>query len=180
MAKYIIDPTHSDISFKVKHMMITSVNGNFNNYEATITSEKEDFSDAIFDCEIDVTSLYTGIGERDRHLISEEFFNCEEYPKIKFNSTSVNTLNNEQRFEYNINGALQIKNESRNIKLAGAYDGVTIDKCGQEKYCFKLKGNVQRLRWFLDFVSKNSRNMLIDNNVELLLDMQFFKLEEQI
>ena len=178
MAKYIIDPTHSDISFKVKNMMISSVKGAFNNYEASLKAEQEDFSDAIFNCEIDVTSLYTGIEDRDRHLISEEFFDCQQYPKIKFSSTSISTFSSEQHFEYAIDGDLQIKDDTRSIKLTGSYDGVTLDKCGQEKYCFKLKGNIKRLRWFLDFMSKNSRNMLIDNDVELLLDMQFFKLEE--
>ena len=108
MAKYIIDPTHSDISFKVKHMMISSVRGNFNNYEATLTSEKEDFSDAIFSCNIDVNSLYTGIEDRDAHLKSAEFFNCERYPKLTFDSISVNTFNGEHHFEFTVNGDLKM------------------------------------------------------------------------
>ena len=178
MAKYIIDQMHSDISFKVKHMMISSVEGTFNNYEASLKADEEDFSDAKFECVIDVNSLYTGIEDRDAHLKSEEFFNCERYPEIEFNSSLISTFSNEQRFEYSIDGNLKIKDDVRNIKLIGSYGGVTIDECGQEKYCFKFKGAVQRLRWFLDFMSKNSRNMLIDNNVELILDLQFFKLEE--
>ena len=178
MTKYVIDQTHSDISFRVKHMMISSVRGNFNNYEATLTSEKKDFSDAVFECDIDVNSLYTGIEDRDLHLKSEEFFNCDNYPKISFNSISVSTLSNEQRFEYTLSGNLKIKDDVRSIQLIGTYDGVIIDECGQEKYCFKLKGKIQRLRWFLDFMSKNSRNMLIDNDVELFLNLQFLKVEE--
>ena len=178
MTKYIIDPTHSDISFRVKHMMISSVKGNFNNYEASLEAEKEDFSDAIFKCGIDVNSLYTGIEDRDLHLKSEEFFNCEKYPTIEFNSSSINTFSSEQHFEYTIDGQLKIKDDVRNIKLSGTYEGVVTDECGREKYCFKLKSTIQRLRWFLDFMSKNGRSMLIDNNVELLLDLQFLKLEE--
>ena len=178
MTKYIIDQTHSDISFRVKHMMISSVEGTFNNYEASLKAEQEDFSDAIFKCDIDVNSLYTGIEDRDSHLKSEEFFNCEKYPTIEFNSSLINTFSSEQHFEYTIDGNLKIKDDVRNVKLSGTYEGIITDECGQEKYCFKLKGTVQRLRWFLDFMSKNSRNMLIDNNVELILDLQFFKLEE--
>ena len=178
MTKYIIDQTHSDISFKVKHMMISSVEGSFNNYEATITSKNDDFSDAVFECTIDVASLYTGIEDRDVHLKSSEFFNCKKYPEITFNSDSVTTFNSQTHFEYSINGNLKVKDDSRSVKLTGEYEGVIVDECGQEKYCFKLRGVAQRLRWFLDFMSKNSRNMLIDNNVELLLNLQFFKLEE--
>jgi len=178
MTKYIIDQTHSDISFKVKHMMISSVRGNFNNYEASLKADKEDFSDAVFKCVIDVNSLYTGIEDRDTHLKSETFFDCNQYPTIEFNSSLINTFSSEQHFEYTIDGNLKIKDDIRSVKLVGNYEGVIIDECGQEKYCFKLKGTIQRLRWFLDFMSKNSRNMLIDNDVELLLRLQFFKLEE--
>lgn len=178
MAKYIIDQTHSDISFKVKHMMISSVAGTFNNYEASLTAEEADFNDAVFECVIDVNSLYTGIEDRDANLKSELFFDCSRYPEMKFKTISVNTFSNQHHYEYSIIGDLQIKNDSRNVKLSGTYNGIIIDECGQEKYCFKLKGVVQRLRWFLDFAVTNSRSVLIDNNVELILDLQFLKLEE--
>ena len=178
MTKYIIDQTHSDISFKVKHMMISSVAGTFNNYEASLTAEGADFNDAVFECVIDVNSLYTGIEDRDVHLKSSAFFDCKSYPEIRFNSDSVSTFSNQHHFEYSINGKLEVKDDIRNVKLSGTYEGITIDSCGQEKYCFKLKGVVQRLRWFLDFSSKSSRSMLVDNNVELLLNLQFLKLEE--
>ena len=178
MAKYIIDQTHSDISFKVKHMMISSVKGAFNNYEASLKAEKEDFSDAVLECVIDVNSLYTGIEERDTHLKSGGFFDCKRHPEIKFSTISVSTFTSQHHFEYTVNGSLQIKDDVRNIKLHGTYEGITVDECGQEKYCFKLKGVIQRLRWFLDFAVTSSRSMLIDNNVELVLDLQFLKLEE--
>lgn len=174
MTKYVIDQTHSDISFSVKYMMISSVSGCFNNYEATITSETEDFSDAKFDCTIDVSSLYTSQPERDIHLKSNEFFDCEKYPEIKFKSTDISIIDG----DYTVNGLLEIKNEEREIKLIGQYDGITIDECGQEKYCLKMKCTVQRMRWFLDFITSNTRNVLIDNDVELILDLQFFKTEE--
>jgi len=174
MTKYIIDQTHSDISFKVKHMMISSVSGCFNNYESTIISEKEDLSDAKLECVIDVASLYTSQPERDIHLKSDEFFDCENYPEIKFKSTSVDIVDD----EYIVNGLLEIKKVAREVKLIGQYNGTVIDECGQEKYCFKMTCTVQRLRWFLDFVASSTRNFLIDNNVELILDLQFFKSEE--
>ena len=95
MAKYIIDQTHSDISFSVKYMMISSVHGCFNNYESTITSDAEDFSDAEFDCAIDVDSLYTGNPERDIHLKSSEFLNVVSFPEVVFKSKCVRIIDGE-------------------------------------------------------------------------------------
>ena len=174
MAKYIIDQTHSDISFKVKYMMISSVKGCFNNYEASLISSKQDFSDAEFSCEIDVSSLYTGNVERDKHLISSEFLSSENYPSMVFKSTKTQIADG----EYVIEGYLQIKEHSKPVELRGKYLGVTVDSCGQEKYCFKLNGCVQRFSWFLDFLISSSKTLLIDNNVEIILDLQFLKTEE--
>ena len=95
MAKYIIDQTHSDISFKVKYMMISSIEGCFNNYEASLISKEPDFSDAAFQCEIDVTSMYTGNVERDTHLTSSEFLSAESFPLITFKSTNVKIVDDE-------------------------------------------------------------------------------------
>ena len=174
MAKYIIDQTHSDISFKVKHMMISSVEGCFNNYEASLVSEKEDLSDAEFECTIDVSSLYTGNVERDTHLISSEFLSSENFPEMIFKSTSTKIVDG----EYIVEGSLQIKEHIRPVVLRGEYLGVTVDSCGQEKYCFELKGSIKRFSWFLDFVITSSKTVLVDNNIELILDLQFLKSEE--
>ena len=174
MAKYIIDQTHSDISFKVKYMMISSVEGRFNNYEASLISREEDLSDAAFECEIDVSSLYTGNVDRDSHLISSEFLSSENYPAIIFKSTNTKIVDG----EYIVEGSLQIKEHSRPVTLRGKYLGVNIDSCGQEKYCFELKGSLKRFSWFLDFVVTSSKTVLVDNNVELILDLQFLKAED--
>ncbi len=174
MAKYIIDQTHSDISFKVKYMMISSVEGCFNNYEASLISSKEDLSDAAFECEIDVSSLYTGNVDRDTHLISSEFLSSESFPAMIFKSTNTKIVDG----EYIVDGLLQIKEHSRPVTLRGKYLGVTVDSCGQEKYCFELKGSIKRFSWFLDFVITSSKTVLVDNNIELNLDLQFLKAED--
>lgn len=173
MTKYIIDQTHSDISFSVKHMVISSVRGWFNNYEATLIAQKEDFSDANFECTIDVDSLYTGNTERDVHLKSSCLFNVDSFPQITFQSNTVSIDD-----DFTIKGTLKIRDHIKNITLKGEYIGMTIDSCGQEKYCFKFKSEVKRFNWFLDFITTNSKTVLIDNNVSLNLELQFFKSEE--
>ena len=174
MAKYIIDQTHSDVSFKVKYMMISSVEGCFNNYEASLISQELDLSDAVFECEIDVSSLYTGNVERDTHLISSEFLSADSFPKMIFKSTNTKVIEE----EYIVEGDLQIKDHKRKVELRGKYLGVKEDACGQEKYCFELKGGIKRFNWFLDFVISSSRTVLVDNNVELILNLQFLKSED--
>src|ERR1700712_2671868 len=88
MATYKIDPTHSEITFKVKHLMITNVSGNFSKFDATMESSKEDFSDASMSFEADVDSISTNNEQRDTHLKGADFFNAEQFPKITFKSTS--------------------------------------------------------------------------------------------
>ena len=175
MTKYVIDQTHSDISFSVKYMMISSVRGCFNNYESTITADTEDFSDADFNCTIDVDSLYTGNTERDIHLKSSEFLSVANFPEMVFKSNRVRLVDD----QFIIEGRLKIKEQEHDVELKGEYSGIKIDSCGQQKYCFNFKTTVKRFSWFLDFVIKNSKTLLIDNDVELTLNLEFFKLEEQ-
>ena len=171
MTKYVIDQTHSDISFSVKHMVISSVKGWFNNYEATLNAQKEDFSDANFKYTIDVNSLYTGNTERDTHLKSSSLFNVNTFPQIVFQSKDSSIVDD----DFIVSGTLQIRDHIRDVVLKGKYTGMTIDTCGQEKYCFRFKSEVKRYSWFLDFISTNSKTVLIDNNVELNLELEFFK-----
>ena len=85
--KWAIDPTHSEVGFKVRHMMISTVKGHFDSFEATVESEKQDFSDAEVYVAIDTASVNTKNSDRDGHLQSDDFFNSAQYPKMTFKST---------------------------------------------------------------------------------------------
>jgi len=84
MATYKIDPSHSEITFKVKHLVISTVSGNFSKFDATMESSKDDFSDAVISFEADVDSISTNNEQRDAHLKSADFFHAEKFPKITF------------------------------------------------------------------------------------------------
>ena len=88
MATYKIDAAHSEILFKVKHLMITNVTGQFKNFEGTLTADKEDLTDAAISVKADIGSVDTRSEQRDAHLKSADFFDAEKFPEMKFTSTS--------------------------------------------------------------------------------------------
>lgn len=172
MKKYIIDPLHSDISFKIKHLMISNVNGNFGKFDATMESDCEFFSDAKIWFQADVNSISTNITDRDNHLKSPDFFNVEEFPHLKFESTGV--VKNEK--DYTITGNLTIKDQTKEIILKGMYNGNDVDAYGQTKYGFELEGLINRKDWGLTFNLEGGRgSLLIGDEVRLFISIQMIE-----
>src|SRR2546423_14275121 len=114
MATYKIDPSHSEITFKVKHLMITNVTGKFTSFDATMESDRDDFTDAVVTFEADVNSITTHNEQRDGHLKSDDFFNAEKYSKITFKSTA---LKKESDEDYKLYGNLTIRDITKPIEL---------------------------------------------------------------
>jgi len=172
MAKFIIDPMHSDIEFKIKHLMISTVRGRFNNYEAWMISDKKDFSDAHIECHVDVASIYTSIKDRDDHLRSPDFFDVEKFPYMIFKSSKVESKGD----EYLVHGDLTIQSTTKPIILEGSFNGSDVDHYGQTKYGFELSGTIKRSDWFLDFNIPGGQNtLLIGNDVKLEISIQMIK-----
>ena len=157
MKKFILDPLHSDVSFKIRHLMISNVSGQFSKFDATLESDNEDFTDAKMWFEADVNSISTNINDRDNHLKSPDFFDVEKYPKLTFNSTAVEK-NGE---EYIITGDLTIKDVTKEVKLNGRYYGNDVDAYGQTKYGFELVGAFNRKDWGLTFNLEGGKGSLI-------------------
>ena len=175
MVKYIIDPLHSDVYFKVKHLMISNVIGNFGKFYAEMESLVNDsFEDSIIYFEADVNSISTNISDRDNHLKSPDFFDCEKYPKIIFKSTSVKGYGS----EYEIVGDLTIKGVSKSIVLNGSYNGNDIDSYGQTKYGFELSGSLNRSDYGLTFNIPGAKgSMMVGEEVKLVINVQMIKSE---
>jgi polyisoprenoid-binding protein YceI len=174
MATYKIDPLHSDIAFKVKHMMISTVNGCFQKFDATMDSSKEDFSDAkiTFECEVD--SIYTNISDRDAHLKSPDFFAAEEFPKIIYSSTSVEKDGD----DYVVTGDLTIRGITRKIILSGSYNGNDVDFYGQTKHGFELSGKISRSEYGLTFNALSGKgNAMVSDEIKLLLSIQMLEVK---
>jgi polyisoprenoid-binding protein YceI len=172
MKKYIIDPLHSDISFKIRHLMISNVNGSFSKFDATMESDCEFFSDAKISFKADVDSISTNITDRDNHLKSKDFFDVETFPYITFESTSTEKIDD----TYKIKGALTIKGVTNEVCLKGVYNGNDIDAYNQTKYGFELEGMINRKEWGLTFNLEGGRgSLLIGDDVKISISIQMIQ-----
>lgn len=173
MTKFKIDPLHSDIEFKVKHLMISTVNGRFTKFDATMESELDDFTDAVLTFEADVDSISTNIADRDNHLKSDDFFSAEKYPKITFKSTEINKL---EDGDYTVAGLLTIRDVELPITLKGSYNGNDVDAYGQTKYGFELEGVIKRSEYGLSFNAVGEKGgILVSDDVKLIVSIQMMQ-----
>ena len=120
MATYKIDPLHSEIKFRVKHLMISNVTGEFKTFDATVTAEAVDFSDASISFEADINSISTNNEQRDGHLKSDDFFNAEQFPKMTFASTSVEKTGDDELL---VHGNLTIRDVTKPVTLKAEIGG---------------------------------------------------------
>lgn len=173
MATWKIDPAHSEIEFKVKHLMITNVTGHFGGYDATLTSEKDDFSDAKIDFEADVNTISTKNSQRDEHLKSPDFFDTAKYPKISFQSTGVKKKDEENLV---LTGDLTIRDVTRPVELDVEYTGTLVDPWGQTKAGFELKGKINRKDFGLTWsATTEAGGLVLSDDVRLALAVQMVK-----
>ncbi len=171
--KWAIDPTHSEIGFKVKHMMFTNVSGKFEKFDASAEAEGDDFSNAKFNFSADAGSINTGNEDRDKHLKSEDFFDVENFPKLDFKSTSMKKISDD---EYELTGDLSLHGQTRPVTLAAEYGGTGQDPWGNTKAGFNVKGKINRKEWGLNWNSAlETGGVLVSEDVRLNIDVQLVK-----
>ena len=173
MKNYIIDPLHSEIGFKIKHLMISTVNGVFTKFNAEMSSPNDDnFEDAVITFDTDVDSISTNITDRDGHLKSADFFDVENFPKITFKSNSVKQSGN----NYEIKGDMTIKDVTAPITLVGIYNGNDVDAYGQTKHGFDIEGTISRQDYGLNFnLTGGKGSLIIGNDVKLNITIQMIE-----
>jgi polyisoprenoid-binding protein YceI len=146
--KWLLDPTHSELGFKIKHLMISNVSGSFKNFTAEVESEDEDFSTAEISLTAEMDSIFTNNEQRDAHLRTSDFFEVEKFPKLHFKSTSVETVDADS---FALQGNLTLKGVTRPVKLNVEYNGVTKDPWGGERAGFRVTGKIKRSDWGVNF-----------------------------
>lgn len=172
--KWAIDPTHSEIHFKVKHMMIATVTGAFTKYDVTVETDGDNFASAKVHVEIDATSVSSGTEARDTHVRSADFFNTEKFPKIIFDSTSVENVQEEGHFV--LKGNLTIKDITKPVKLDVEFGGIGKDPWGNTKAGFTISGKVNRKDWELNWnAALEAGGMLVSDDVKIAAEIQLTK-----
>jgi len=146
MAKWTIDPAHSEIEFRIKHLAIANVKGFFKKYSGEVESEGDDFNNPKITFTADSSSIDTNDEKRDQHLRSAEFFNIEKYPEIKFASTNYTKV---QDNEYKLKGDLTILDVTKPIKLDVKFNGIAMDPWGGTRAGFHITGKLNRKDWGL-------------------------------
>lgn len=172
-ATWAIDPTHSEIGFKVKHMMFTNVSGKFNSFEAAIANDDEQFETSAITFSAEVSSINTGNDDRDNHLRSGDFFDVENFGTLTFKSTDVKKVN---EGEYKISGDLTIKDVTKNITLDTEYSGLMKDPWGNTKIGLSLNGNINRKTFGLTWnAALETGGVLVGEDIKLNAEVQFVK-----
>ena len=173
MSTYKIDTAHSEVTFKVKHLMITNVTGSFTKFDATLEAEAADFSDAKISFEADVNSISTNNEQRDGHLKSEDFFAAEKFPKLSFVSSSFKKVTDN---EYTLNGDLTIHGVTKSVELAVEYGGTMTDPYGQVKAGFEISGKINRKDFGLVWsATTEAGGIVVSDEVKLNLAVQMIK-----
>jgi polyisoprenoid-binding protein YceI len=165
---WAIDPAHSEVIFKVKHMMISTVTGHFESFNVSVRAADETFKNAQIDVEIDINSINTKNADRDGHLKSDDFFNAEAYPKMTFKSTS---FDGEK-----LVGDLTIRDITKEVTLDVNFNGVAVDPYGQTKAGFEISGEINRKEFNLSWSAiTEAGNIVVSDNVKLAIEAQFIK-----
>ncbi len=139
--KWSLDPIHSEIGFKIKHLMISNVSGNFNKFDVEAETTGDDFANATVTAKIDAASINTNNVQRDEHLRAADFFEAEKYPNIIFTSTKVERAGDDT---FNLYGSLTIKETTKPVKLSVEYSGIAKDPWGNVKAGFTINGKINR------------------------------------
>lgn len=166
--KWILDPSHSEVSFKVKHMMISTVTGHFDEFEASIETEQEDFKNAEMKFSAKVDSINTKNSDRDAHLKSEDFFNAAAHPELSFTSTA---FDGEK-----LTGKITLRGVTKEITLEVDYNGIVEDPYGQTKAGFEFTGSLNRKDFGLSWSAvTEAGNVVVSDKVKLIVNAQFIK-----
>ncbi len=173
VTKWVLDPAHTEVTFKVRHLMITNVTGSFKNFSSEAESPDDDFSSAKVIFTIETASVATDNEQRDTHLKSDDFFNAEKYPEIKFESTG---LKRKKDNEYELEGKLTIRDVTKIVKLDVEAGGVVVDAYGQTKAGFSVSGKINRKDFGLNWSAvTEAGGIVVSDEVKMIVDAQYIK-----
>lgn len=166
--KWTIDPAHSEIGFKVKHMMISTVSGQFDDFTASVHTSSDDFINSDISVEIKTDSINTNNSDRDNHLKSDDFFNATQFPEMRFKS---------KKFDgETLVGDLTIRDITKEVTLDVNFNGIAVDPYGQTKAGFEISGEINRKDFDLKWSALTEAGaIVVSEKTKLIIDAQFIK-----
>ncbi len=168
MATWNLDTTHSEVAFKVKHLMINNVKGQLNNFQVQVEKADDDFKSATISFTADLSSIDTSNEQRDQHLKSADFFDIEKFPTISFKSTKYDTQE--------LIGDLTIRDVTKPIKLDVDFGGIAKDPWGNTKAGFTITGKINRKDWGLNWnTALETGGVLVGEDVSITAEIQLVK-----
>jgi polyisoprenoid-binding protein YceI len=174
--KWSIDPTHSEVQFKVKHLMITTVTGYFGQFNGEVETEEQDFTKASrIAFTADVDSISTNNEQRDGHLKSPDFFDAATHGQIKFVGAKFEKAGS----DYQLQGDLTIKGVTKPISLQVEFGGVVVDPWGQTKAGFTVSGKISRKEFGLTWSAvTEAGQVVVSDDIKLHAEVQVVKQPE--
>lgn len=170
--KWVLDPTHSEVEFKVRHLMITNVTGSFETFSSSAETEGDDFTTAKIVFTGDVNSITTKNEQRDGHLKSADFFESEKYPEFTFKSTSLTKKGD----GYQLNGELELRGVTKPITLSVEEGGIVTDPYGQVKAGFSVTGKISRKEFGLNWNGvTEAGGVVVSDDVRIQAEVQYVK-----
>ena len=170
---WLIDPTHSEVQFKVKHLMVSTVTGLFSQYEGKLNMNGDDFEDAKITFSAEIASISTGNETRDTHLKSADFFDADQFPRLTFESTGMTRTSADT---YILNGQLTIHGVTKLIMLKAEYGGQMQDFYGNTKAGFEVSGTIKRKEFGLNWDGvTEAGGVVVSDDVKLVMNIQVTK-----
>jgi polyisoprenoid-binding protein YceI len=171
--KWVIDPTHSKVGFKVKHLMISNVLGSFREFSGEVSTIGTDFSTSSISFSLNAASIDTEMADRDAHLKSADFFDTANYPNFTFEGKGLKDLGDDM---YELTGNLTIKGVSQPVVLSVEFGGVMADPWGNVKAGFSINGKINRKDWGLNWnAALEAGGVLVGEEVKINCDIELVK-----
>jgi polyisoprenoid-binding protein YceI len=167
---WTVDASHSNVKFSVVHMVVSETEGYFKAYNGKVVSNTPDFDGASIEFSVDVNSINTDNVDRDKHLMGDDFFNAEKYPKMNFKSVSFKKISGNK---YELTGDLTIRDVTKRVKFDVTYGGTAKDPWGNVKAGFKVKGKINRKEYNLKWsVLTEAGGMVVSEEVDILMNIE--------
>jgi polyisoprenoid-binding protein YceI len=170
---WTIEPSHSEVNFKVRHMMISNVSGQFTSFEGSAQTDGDDVSTAKTTFSIEVNSITTNNEQRDGHLKSPDFFDAENHPKLTFESTSMEKTGDQ---DYKLHGNLTMRGVSKPVTFNAEYGGIILDPWGNTRIGFTVTGKVNRKDYGLNWSAvTEAGGIVVSDEVKFEAHVEFVK-----